>query len=437
MKEKKNKSGLVVKSNSLINARYSLTSSEIKIILSTITQIKPEDKEFKDYEINIKDFVEDIGVKSKNMYERARETTMGLMKKIIELPLEDELGFVQVALLSKAKYVEGSGKIIISFDPELKPHLLQLKEKFTKYRVSDVLSLKSSFSIRIYELLKQYENLKQRTIKIKELKKILNVDNKYDRYADFKRIIILKAQKELKKHTDIYFEFEEIKKGRKVDKIKFIIKTKNKANILEKESMNLIKTKTIKEIYTFLDEDNKSFDRVIRWIEKNNFSYNYVSDILNILIERIENKGIKVIKNKEAMFKDALKNNYIDNEPNNLINYINEKENIINNEEKNLLKIKEELNEKYIEHIYNQTKVLKENLDKEEIKDFNKYVEENKYIKSLIKYEDDDSKLTAYKMYFVEKGMLKDDFEEQKKYFKLYGYNLVEVSGVIKIFKIK
>jgi plasmid replication initiation protein len=135
----------------------------------------------------------------------------------------------------------------ISFHPRMKPYLLQLNNKFTMYDVRNILKLPSAYSIRIYELLKQYENIGKRKLKVEELKDILGIENEYPLYANFKQRVINKAQKDMKEHTDIMFTFEEIKSGRSITDIIFFIKTNptffqeiealysNKINVLERE----------------------------------------------------------------------------------------------------------------------------------------------------------------------------------------------------------
>ena len=60
------------------------------------------------------------------------------------------------------------------------------------------------------------------------LRHFLNVsDDTYKLYADFKKKTIVVAQKELKEKTDICFEFEEIKIGRKIVEINFVILKNN------------------------------------------------------------------------------------------------------------------------------------------------------------------------------------------------------------------
>lgn len=46
----------IVKSNALIEARYRLTLQEARIILWLLIQIHPDDEDFKEHKMNIKDF---------------------------------------------------------------------------------------------------------------------------------------------------------------------------------------------------------------------------------------------------------------------------------------------------------------------------------------------------------------------------------------------
>ena len=117
-----------------------------------------------------------------------------------------------------------------AFDPKLRPYLLELKSRFTAYDIRNVLTLQSSYSIRIYELLKQFERIGERTFRIDDLREVLGISTKqYKRYNDFKRFVIQQAYQDLKRHTDINFEYEEIKEGRRIASIRFIIQRQLRA----------------------------------------------------------------------------------------------------------------------------------------------------------------------------------------------------------------
>lgn len=94
--------------------------------------------------------------------------------------------------------------------------------------MANVVKLKSTYAIRIYELLKQYEDIKEWTISLENLRYYLDAIDVYPNYANFKQRVLNPSQKELNQKTDISFEFEEIKLGRKVHKIRFIIRSQKR-----------------------------------------------------------------------------------------------------------------------------------------------------------------------------------------------------------------
>lgn len=220
---------LVVKSNQLINARYSLSVAEIRLFLMMVAQVEKDDQDFKPYKIRIQDYAKAVGTQSKSHYKEIKDAAQNLISRIADIP-KDDGGWLKIAFLSSAEYFRGEGMLELCFDPKLKPYLLELKSRFTAYDIRNVLTLQSSYSIRIYELLKQFERIGERTFRVKHLKEVLGIaENQYKRYNDFKRFVILQAYQDLKQHTDISFEFEEIKEGRRIASIRFIIQRQLRA----------------------------------------------------------------------------------------------------------------------------------------------------------------------------------------------------------------
>lgn len=242
------KKNLITKANVLIEANYKLGLIEQKIILCLASNIQPSDHDFKTYTLPIKEFNELLGLKGSPKYTEIRSITKNLMQKVFELRIDNKL--IQVSWLSYVAYNHKSGTIELRFDPFLKPYLLKLKREFTSYRLENIVKLRSTYSIRIYELLKQYEKLKERVINLDNLRELLGAEDIYPAYGNFKQRILLPAQKELKEKTDIEYIIEEIKIGRKVKKLKFIINSKQKG----KNPPPLFEEK--------LDKDNTFFENV-------------------------------------------------------------------------------------------------------------------------------------------------------------------------------
>lgn len=247
------KNYLVTKSNYFImNSSYDLSLEEQKIILTLASMVQPDDEDFKPYKFRIADFMTLLGVSDKSKYTEIPKITKELMKKVFEIQEGNKL--IQTAWLSGAVYEKGSGEVELTFSSYLKPYMLKLNSMFTQYKLANILSMKSKYSPRIYEILKCNEFKKQEYIQIEveELRKLLKADTVYPLYNDFKRYVIQRTQKELKKISDISFDFEEVKTGRKVTALRFYIH-QNKAKIINEPT-------ALDEVSATVSEDKKQDD---------------------------------------------------------------------------------------------------------------------------------------------------------------------------------
>jgi plasmid replication initiation protein len=236
---------LIRKSNKLVEARYKFDIWEMRVFVKMLTLIRPDDHDFAQYRISSTEIIHDFGLYDNgSIYKSIKEGAEKLLTKQVEIERIDDEGRkkrIKANLISSTESfvdeTEGTD-IILKFDPELRRHLLDLKEKYLTYDVRNILKLTSVYSIRIYELLKQYEGMidesklgfAKRKFSIDELKKVLGIeDGEYQLYGHFKNKIILKAQKDLESETDIKFEIEEEKSSRKIVSIIFLIyrNTKN------------------------------------------------------------------------------------------------------------------------------------------------------------------------------------------------------------------
>lgn len=225
----RNNKSLVVKSNYLVEASYSLSTQEQRIILILASLVKPDEQDFHRYKIEVKEFNRLVGIKNESGYAETKEVTKKLLKRVVVIKNIADKTELQIGWLASAEYFDGKGYIELEFSPKLKPYFLALKECFTQYQLKNVIALKRSYSIRIYELLKQYEKIGERYFEIDHLKYILGIEeDKYKYYGHFKDKVINPAKKELNNKTDIYFDFKEKKKARKVIGLYFFIKRHEK-----------------------------------------------------------------------------------------------------------------------------------------------------------------------------------------------------------------
>ncbi|WP_077324117.1 replication initiation protein [Virgibacillus siamensis] len=227
------KNNLVTQSNRLIEARYKqpLTAREQKIILTMVSMIQPGDDDFYTYSISVKEFHDMLGLEGREKYTEIKKIVENLMTKLIEIPEEDG-GWTLTHWVSVGRYISGEGMIKLKFDPILKPYLLELKRAFTSYKLSNILSLNSMYAIRLYELTKKWEKLDKFEISIVDFKEKMGIKaGTYAKYNHLKQRVLKTSINEVNNKTDIDVTFEEIKQGRKVAKLAFFIKRKNKKEL--------------------------------------------------------------------------------------------------------------------------------------------------------------------------------------------------------------
>ena len=213
---------LIVKANDLVEARYKLTLTQQRLVLYLIAQINHGDTDFQTYELSVADFCKYLQINPNNIYEEFVSISTSLVTK--SLLIQSGTETIVAAWLSSAVYNSKTGMITLRFAPELKSFLLELKGHFTKYALKHVKQFRSTYSIRLYELLKQFEKLETRTFDVEELKEILQIKDLYKDYFLFKQRVILTAQREINQKSDIQFDFIEIKTSRKITVIKFYVR---------------------------------------------------------------------------------------------------------------------------------------------------------------------------------------------------------------------
>ena len=294
---------IAMQHNNLVEAKYSMTLQQKRVMIWLVSKIKPDDIDFKEHVLSIRELIEICQLSGESSYKEIKNITFSLIEKgirIIDITDPSNKREIQVSWLSSADYSHGQVKL--SFSPKLKPYLLQLKEKFTAVSTLDLMQFKSIHAIRIYELLKQYQDIGERILTIDDIKECCGVQDKLKQYTEFEKYLLLISQREINGKSDINFNFERIKKGRKIVAIKFII-SKNKAyeqrNNPDKQLQEVKRKPPV--IYT-LKEFGLSM-RVINQILKEN-SEEVIQDAINAVDVQLSRGNVR---NTKAMLMIAIK----------------------------------------------------------------------------------------------------------------------------------
>lgn len=234
----------VVKDNELIQRSvYNLSAEQQKFLCYVISKIKPSDRELKHFTISAVDFSEVCGVDLKHVYRDFRAMVEKFNDSARWIKIGDDTVFFNI--FSEAWYNDKNGSVTVKFHSKLTKYLIGLAERgnYTIYELWNVLSLKSKYSIRLYELMMSYFYYRgkaggaggryeeyEREIDIDELKRLLSADN-YTLYANFKARVLDKATDEINRYTDMKLSYttKQTGKAHKVTAILFTLQFKKPA----------------------------------------------------------------------------------------------------------------------------------------------------------------------------------------------------------------
>lgn len=304
---------IVTQANELVESRYNLTLGEQRLIFTMIARIQPDDEDFKPYSISLHELADFLGINKNHIYADCKKITKNLLGKVVEIQEPGRL--LQTHWVSSADYIDGTGVVNLTFDPLLKPYLLQLKGNFTSSKLEMLLSFKSQYTMRMYTLLKQYERLKEREIELQQLRDMLGIrKDQYKLYSNFRDRILEPTQKELAEKADLYFEFDEIKHGRGVGAIRFHIFIKKPIKSIpdkpEEPSLELLPpsngiSSSLDQLLSFVPDQHKAKKTILSALEsfEKRHGFDYVKR--NILYS-----NTKADKSYAGFLNNALKEDW-------------------------------------------------------------------------------------------------------------------------------
>jgi plasmid replication initiation protein len=206
-------------SHLIVNSKYAMTSNEINMVLVLLTAIDKKDEDFKDYIFTKRELEKKTDKKWDS--QQLQKTVDGLFEKPIRIR-ESEKNWKRFNWFSYFEYTNGI--ITCRFDKALKPYLLELKERFIVSDIKHLLPMKSTYSKRMYLLLKEYSKIGHRSFNVEKLRKVLQTPKSLNLYSNFRTKVLKRAETDINKFTDLEIKLSEKKRGRKIVEITYTIR---------------------------------------------------------------------------------------------------------------------------------------------------------------------------------------------------------------------
>ena len=233
------------------------------------------------------------------------------------------------------------GTLTLRYNNSLTDKIVNLQKNYTVLSLADTLSLKSVYSLRLYEMLKSAYDYKKAinyylsSAKLGELKLELGIINsggskeikselekdfpdydkieelaektgqtKYKEYKIFNRNVLSKAKEELNKKTSLDVDYEPIKSGRRAVGIRFYVNQKESLQANKKSAAPINKDEILDELIDLLHGEFKV--REIRDIAE---AAGYDFEKIKKAYEYMQSYATK-IDVPIAFMKDCIKNEY-------------------------------------------------------------------------------------------------------------------------------
>lgn len=210
----------VSKSNYLVEASYNLTLQEQRLVLACLSRIDSRGIVSKEVSILASEYADMMRIDIKNAHRELYKAADKLYERsiIVSDPEKtEEFRWIQ----KKAIYHKGEGRVSFTWSDDVLIYISQLKKRFTTYRLNDVARLNSSYAIRLYELLMQFNATKDRKINLDDFKSLFNLGNKYTLFRDLNKWVIKPAVKEINSSSNLVVYYSTVKKGRNVVALQF------------------------------------------------------------------------------------------------------------------------------------------------------------------------------------------------------------------------
>ena len=213
---------LVVQSNELVLAAYTMTTKEKQLLLTCISRIDsrpdaPNITKQTKFTVTVEEVAKIFYNDStkKNAFRDLEQASNRLFDREVLIALEDNKT-LRTRFVSGVLYDPNGEQITITFAEDVLPYLTQLKANFTKYRLMEVSELSSIHSIRLYELIVcwvgQYQYTK--AMNLDDFRYVMGIKGKYKQFGQLRERVIDTAINEVNESTNYKVTVEYHKKSR-------------------------------------------------------------------------------------------------------------------------------------------------------------------------------------------------------------------------------
>ncbi len=237
------KGKIAIRRNELVLGHFRLSVWAQRLFLILVAHVDAATDETTTFRFQVSELARMVGIDRSKLYSDLVGAIYELERTKVNIDrIDGKPGYLQVGLVQNKQAFSGSdgkalrvadGSIEFFLHRELMPYIKELSSRFSQTELVYALRLRSSFSQKMYDILKAnrwrgmvYE------VGMDELKGMLALkDGEYAKFGDFRRNVLEVSEKEINQKTDVRFNWEAQKHGKRVGAVRFHFSGKPGAEI--------------------------------------------------------------------------------------------------------------------------------------------------------------------------------------------------------------
>lgn len=261
----------VVKTHRLNTAIQKLSLAEIRLMQLAIIDARETGTGIDSVTplpIHASRYADAFGVTRQTAYEILIDAENSLFRRYFTFLDEMDGKPVRSHWVSQAKYLDDEAIIEIMLTPAVVKEITRIDAKknktlFTKFALEQVASMKSVYSVRLYELLTQWRKAKKVSFALDVFRGQLGIEeNEYKAMSDFKKRVLDLAVREINEKSDLNVSYTQIKKGVSIVGFEFKVLTKNNPKNTRQESTG--RDADTADMFTVQGLNDKQLGRIAR-----------------------------------------------------------------------------------------------------------------------------------------------------------------------------
>lgn len=220
---------LITQDNELIQACYRMSMNEKRLLMLGMAKVNPlsgypdANKPFK-FEVTAAEW--ESVYEDTNAWQSLKRAADSLLHRYITLHPSTQI-VEKINWFDRVKYYVNEGKIEVQFTRSVQVRLAGMIEQFTKINLLSVNKLRSFYSVRLYELLSQFNATGYRIISVEDFRYAMDSVKNYPLTKDLKRRVLMPAIKEINRQSDMECSVKDAKEGRVITHFEFTFSKKS------------------------------------------------------------------------------------------------------------------------------------------------------------------------------------------------------------------